>query len=328
MTTFADQVKQFGGTPVAGPFILQTGRAIFVRPSTGNDGNTGLNPSSSGSVRTLTQALALATANHGDVVYLIAESNTAASTTDYQSATLTWNKDGVHLIGINDGSFMGQRSRIGQLSTVKTVESLVTVSANNCLIANLEIFQGVTSSTATSPVALTVSGDRNKVMNCQISGNGDTGGSTDTAGARSLVVTGAENQFVNCYIGLDTVIRATQTSETSVANARNVFDDCVINSYTSLSTFKAVTTTSSATGRFVLFRNCHIAAEQNISSAVAPTGAIAHAQSGTVRLHLTGVDGYANVCTADNANVHVMAPSSSATGNAVDQGLAGPVDIA
>lgn len=253
----------------------------------------------------------------------MAKSNTASSTTDYQSSALDWNKDGVHLIGINCGSMIGQRSRVAQLSTVKTIEDLITVSANNCLIANIEIFQGVATSTATSPRALVVSGQRNKFVNCQISGNGDTGGSTDTAGARSLAVTGAENQFENCYIGLDTVVRGTQTSEVSLANARNVFDKCMIVSHTSLSTFKAVTTTSSTTGRNVMFRDCMLVAAQNISLAVAPTGAIAHAQAGQVLLHHSAVYGYDDVASSDNANILVMDAVST-----VDSAVAKGVDIA
>lgn len=319
MTTFADQLYQMGGVPVGGLFT--PGRAIFVRPGTGSDANDGKKPNRA--VATLAKALSLATADKGDVVYLIAEGNSAAATTDYQSTALDWNKDGVHLVGIGANPLIGKRSRIAQLSTVKTIEDLVTVSANNCIIKNIAIFQGVASSTATSPRALVVSGQRNVFIDCDIQGNGDTGGSTDTAGARSLAVTGAENSFINCYLGLDTVIRATQTCEIDCANARNVFDKCVVNSYTSLSTFKALTTTSSSTGRDIILRDTMISAVLNITSAVAPTGAIAHAQSGSVLMHNSGVYGYADVASSDNTYIKVLAPIST-----VDSGVAKLVDIA
>lgn len=298
------------------------GNVFYVRPRTGSDGQDGRSPQTA--FKTLATALGACTANQNDIVYMLAESNTAGNTTDYQAAALNWNKDGVHLIGVNGGSMIGSRSRIAQLSTVKTIEDLVTVSANGCYIANLEIFQGVATSTATSPRALVVSGVRNVFENCQISGNGDTGGSMDTAGARSLAVTGDENTFKNCYIGLDTVIRGTQTTEIDVGNSRNIFDNCVVESYTSLSTFKALTTTSTVAGRFVLLRNTMLCAIQNISSAVAPTGAIAHAQAGNVYMQGGGVYGYANVSTADATTVLVSAPA----GGLVDMGLATGVDIA
>lgn len=310
------------GAQMAG--AANQGNVFFVRPRSGSDGQDGRTPQTA--FKTLATALAACTANQNDIVYLMSESNTAANTTDYQATALNWNKDAVHLIGVNCGVQIGSRSRIAQLSTVKTIEDLVTVSANNCLIANLEIFQGVATSTATSPRALVVSGQRNLIVNCQISGNGDTGGSTDTAGARSLAVTGAENKFVGCYIGLDTVIRATQTAEVTIGNiARTIFEDCFFNTYTSLSTFKMVTYT--APDRFVLFKGGLINAILNITSAVAPTGALAAATSvnGQIILVNCPVVGFADVATADDARILVY---GSGNGTLVGLGLAGTVDVA
>ena len=310
------------GPQIAG--AANQGNVFYVRPRSGSDGQDGRTPLTA--FKTLAVALAACTANQNDVVYLMAESNTAGNTTDYQASALNWNKDAVHLIGVNCGVSIGSRSRIAQLSTVKTIEDLVTVSANNCLIQGLEIFQGVASSTATSPRALVVSGQRNLIVNCQISGNGDTGGSTDTAGARSLAVTGAENKFVGCYIGLDTVIRATQTAEVTIGNiARTIFEDCFFNTYTSLSTFKMVT--YSAPDRFVLFKGGLINAVLNITSAVAPTGALASAASvnGQIILVNCPVVGFADVATADDARILV---SGTGNGTLVGLGLAGTVDVA
>ena len=310
------------GAQVAG--AANQGNVFFVRPRTGSDGQDGRTPQTA--FKTLATALGACTANQNDIVYLMSESNTAGNTTDYQAVALDWNKDAVHLIGINCGVPIGSRSRIAQLSTVKTIEDLVTVSANNCYIANLEIFQGVATSTATSPRALVVSGQRNLIQNCQISGNGDTGGSMDTAGARSLAVTGAENYFKDCYIGLDTVIRATQTAEVTIGNiARTIFDNCFFNTYTSLSTFKMVTYT--APDRFVLFKGGLINAVLNITSAVAPTGALAAATSvnGQIILVNCPVVGFADVATADDARILVY---GTGNGTLVGLGLAGTVDVA
>lgn len=323
MTTFGDQVYQYGGMPVGG--FMSTGKVFFVKPYTGSDSNRGNRPDSA--FKTLAKALASARADKGDVVYLIPESNTAANTTDYQPTALDWNKDGVHLIGLGAGPMIGQRARIAQTSTVKTIEDLFTVSADNCLIANLEVYQGVASSTATSPRAAVISGQRNRILNCQLSGNGDLAGSTDTAGARSLAVTGSENTFQHCYIGLDTVIRATQTTEIYVDSpARTIFEDCVVNSYTSLSTFKAIT--CNAPDRFVLLKNCMLMAITGITSAVAPTGAIASGSiNGKVMVLGGGVFGYADVTTADDSKTLQLTYSGLAA-NVVDQGVAKATDVA
>jgi hypothetical protein len=303
------------------------GTRFYVRPYTGKDGNTGRAPDKA--VKTLAKAKSMATADKGDVVYLIAESNTAASTTDYQETALDWNKDGVHLIGVGSNPMIGQRARIAQLSTVKDIGDLFTVSADNCLIANIEVFQGVASATATTERAMVVSGQRNQFVNCQISGIGDT--SMDDAGSCSLAVIypAAENIFKHCYIGLDTAIRATATAEIRITGTgvaarvpRTIFEDCIINSYTSLETFKACIVTYG--DRFVLFKNCIINAVQNITSAVSPTGAIAHSDpNGSIILHGTSVYGYDNVTTANDSSTLI----SSFGANAADTGLAGAVTI-
>jgi len=322
MTTVSDGLYQYGGVPVNG-FMTGATKAWFVRPSTGSDGNSGRKPTAA--FKTLAKALSVATANSGEVVYLISESNTAANTTDYQATAFDWNKDGVHLIGLGASPMLGQRSRISQLSTVLTIEDLFTVSANNCYIANIEVFQGVASSTATSPRAVVISGQRNKIVNCQFSGNGDVGGSTDTAGARSLAVTGSENTFENCYIGLDTVLRATQTAEVTVSTgARNIFKDCMFNSYTSLSTFKSVAVTS--IDRFVVFKDCIFSAIQNITSAVAPTGAISNTTPNGNLIGLgSGVYGFADVTTADDTKLLWLSYPATTV---VDMGVGKATDVA
>jgi hypothetical protein len=323
MTTFADGVFQYGGVPTGGVFT--GGKAWFVRPGTGSDGNSGKSPDRA--LATLAKALSKATANSGDVVYLIAESNTASATTDYQSTVLDWNKDGVHLVGVGAGPLMGQRSRISNLSTATAiVNGLVILSADNCLVQNIEIFhgQGGTNPTGAS-IALVVSGQRNNIVNCQISGVGHS--ELDDATSCSLTVTGHENTFRECYIGLDTTIRATATAEVRVTSAaRTFFDKCVFSSYTSLSTFKSVIATS--IDRFVTFRDCMFYTAQGITSSVAPTGAISNVTpNGQVYLLGGGVFGYADVTTADDTATLTLTYSGLAA-NVVDQGVAKATDVA
>ena len=331
MTTFGDMVFHMGGVPVNGTMF--SGKHFFVKPISGSDGNSGRTPRLA--LKTLAKALSLATADKNDVVYLVAESNSASGTTDYQSAALDWNKDGVHLIGVNSYNMIQQRSRIAQLSTVKDLENLVTFSADNCFIANISIFQGVASSTATAPVAVIVSGQHNHFYNCTFSGNGDTGGSMDVAGARSLLLYGAaENQFTKCYIGLDTVSRATQDSEISirknasaVGSTRNVFDNCVITGFAGAAGFTFVDASESGCmDRFLLFKNCTFINPVN-STATSMTEAVdTHASQGGAiifsRSSLIGVAaGQHDAGSAGTVWVDDGAPAANGDG-----GWAEPVD--
>jgi len=324
-------ITNFSPSGVQAPFFIGSnfmtqGNTWFVKPYSGSDGNSGKTPYRA--FKTLAKALASATANRNDIIYFFAESNTGSGTTDYFSAATDWNKDMVHLVGINAGGMIGQRSRIAQLSTIKTVENLLTISADGCLIANLEVFQGVASSTATSPVAVTVSGQRNHIVNCQLSGNGDTGGSMDTAGARSLVLSGSENLFEKCYIGLDTVIRGTQAAEVALSGSptRNVFKDCIINSYTSSTSFLPVTVAATM-DRFTIFENCKFLCSENITSAATPDvvfGGSITTINGVIHL----VNPYTN-CTQyapDSTRVKALGNNGLATGHLV--GISQTIDAA
>ncbi len=286
------------------------GNIFFVNPAIGNDNN----PGTAGSpLATLATALYMATAGQNDIIYLCAHSNSASQTTDYQLATLNWNKDLVHLIGVNGGPLLGQRSRISNESSAAALAPMFNLSANGCLIANIEFFQGTPASGTTSR-CVDVTGQRNTFRNCQISGMGDLTGVADVSGSRSLKLSGSENLFQHCYIGLDTVIRATMIEEVEIsAGARNVFEDCIFASYTSLSTYKAV---AIATGvdRFVRFSNCTFYTSENITSAVAPTGAIGiTTMNGQVQVINPAVFGYALLSTGGNAYVKVLSFQNATT---------------
>lgn len=323
MTTFSDQLFHLGGVPVGTP--ITQGDVWHVKPYSGSDTlNDGKSPDRA--FKTLATALAAATANQNDIVYLYAESNTAASTTDYQSATLDWNKDFVHLIGVGAGSMIGQRARVAFASTYVTASNLFTLSADGCYIANVEFFAGVASANPLG--AMLVTGTRNVIENCQISGIGHA--SMDIAAGYSLKIINpaAENIFKHCYIGLDTIIRATCKHEVWILGgagtevARTIFEDCVINTYTSATDFKLVD--ANYIDRFLLLKNCTLNAVQNITSAVQPTGAVKNTTpNGQVILQNTYVFGCDNVTTADDTKTWVAGAAP-----AVDAGLGGTVDIA
>lgn len=208
------------------PFPSQ-GTVWFVKPNSGNDGNDGLSLETA--LATLSQALTNATANQNDVVLQFAESNSASATTNRVTtagaAALDWNKNLVHLFGVNAGAPFSQRSRVAFDSDFVTATNLFTLSASGCMIGNMQFLEGVADANPTGCFLL--SGSRNKIANCHLAGIGND--ANDIAGAYSLSLTGDENLIEDCTIGLDTIARGTAANSGLLVDggaARNEFRDC------------------------------------------------------------------------------------------------------
>ncbi|MFA6958590.1 MAG: hypothetical protein WC538_22195 [Thermoanaerobaculia bacterium] len=268
-SNFQHGVSSYGIPIFGNGGLITQGNVIFVKPSTGNDGRDG--SSMTDAVKTLTRALALATANQNDVVVLIPEhGSTAASTTDYQSAQLDWNKNMVHLVGGGAPFRWSHRARIAQLSTATGVTSLVKVSASGCWFNNLSIFHGVAD--ATSLVALEVTGSRNIFSRSHLAGIGNA--TMSAAGSASVKINGgSENVFDDCVIGLDTITRDADATEILMdgAASRNEFRDCLISSYISAAGFAGVTIADAqGIDRTLEFTRCRFFAKST-NKAVAQT---------------------------------------------------------
>lgn len=298
--------------------ILTQGNVWWVRPATGSDSNNG--QTSATAFKTLAAALSAATANQNDIVLLCAESNTASGTTDYQSATLNWNKNLVHLLGVNDGPALSQRSRIAFASTYNTASNLFTLSASDCLIANVAMFMGIAG---TNPLGgMLVTGQRNVIRRCHIAGIGNA--ANDIAGAYSLNLSGAEeNVFEDCVIGLDTVPLSAQansqiliTANVGVSATRNLFRNCMILQYAAHATnplfLRAAATTID---RWLRFHDCIFSNPvQSGATALTHAFSVAAAAGGTVMM--TGASsGYFG---ATNLNATSAADIFAATGVAPD----------
>ena len=250
------------------------GNTYWVRPKNGNDGNDGLSPQTA--VATLQQAFALCQADQNDTIYLCAESNSATYTTarvTSATSTFVWDKDLVHLVGINDGPIVGQRSRIAFSSSFDAAVNLFTVSAKGCYFSNIEWFAGVAGTLPTG--CLKVTGQRNVFENCHIAGIGDD--ANDIAGAYSLLLDGAaENVFRNCAIGLDTIARGTNANSEILidgAATRNLFDGCLIYAMLEHASNHPLVKLADATAidRWLWFRNCMFGNE-SVNYAIAQAG--------------------------------------------------------
>ena len=261
MTMFHDRVYQMGGVPVGGP--ITQGKVFFVKPVSGSDTASGVNPQKA--LKTLARALELVTANQNDIVYLMSEGNASAACTNYQSATLDWNVDGVSLIGINSGAIVSPRSRIAWAAGTAITSAaphLMVLSANNCLIEGVSIFAGIADADAIG--ALSITGNRNVIRRCHIAGIGND--TQDASGAHSIKMAGGtENLLEDCTLGVDTIARGTAANSVVLfaavtggtdTNARNVFRGCRFVQYSEATGSPAVTRESSGSDRYNLFDGC------------------------------------------------------------------------
>ncbi len=199
------------------PVRGKVSKVFVVDPANGAAGNDCLSFASP--CLTLAAAYAKTTANHNDTVLFV-----GGATATEPMATITWSNSYTHLIGLTgDLPGMGQRARIVGTSA-NALTSVVTFSGSGCIVKNVQIFNG--ASTAIDAGAATVSGSRNYFENVFFAGMGDATalGPATRAGGYSLTVSGAENTFKNCTIGLDTIVRSAANAELVVSGVRNTFD--------------------------------------------------------------------------------------------------------
>lgn len=252
-SNFRNGVASYG-IPVTPFSPLATGQRWFVKPSTGSNGNSGKSPDQA--LATVNQALTLATANRGDVIYLIGEGNSADAASSRVSSTLTWNKDLTHLVGVAAPVAVSQRARIAVTSGAAAMSPMVDVTANGCIFSNIQFFHG--QADATALINVRVTGQRNYFENVHFAGIGDA--TQSAAGAADLaIIGGAENVFKNCVIGLDTTNHDADATNLllDTAATRNLFEDCHFQAYITAAGFLSVTI-ADATGidRWLRFKNC------------------------------------------------------------------------
>jgi hypothetical protein len=333
LTAFPNGISSFG-IPVGGS--LTNGKYIFVRPGTssvcpdgfpGNDGNTGMDITTP--LATLAAAHSLATANNNDVVYMIASSNTLAYTSDSLTTSLLWNKDGVHLIGLNAGNALSPRSRIGVASTATAtaVAPLVTFSANDCRWQGIQVISELASASAIG--GMLVSGDRNHFVGCHIAGCAtDT---QDVATQYSLKVTGSENLFENCVIGIDTIARGTAATYEMLFSGhatRNIFRNCMFVTFAEAAGYVFAEFGSGSIDRYALFDNCIFVNSTN-STATTMTAALTVNASagGHVILKDCMLIGATDWTATDSSVVQLLGHTYDLTGNDVNIGIATSVDV-
>jgi hypothetical protein len=307
---------------LAASILPSQGNQFFVNPRTGDDvmgQGTRENP-----YKTIAAAFSKCVANQNDTIFLCASGNAAADTTDYQTTSLLWNKDLVHLIGVNDGPIFSPRSRVAFISTYNTAAALINVSANGCGFKNIQFFAGVAG---TLPLGcMLVSGSRNVFSNCHIAGMGNT--ANDISGAYSLsLAAAAENLFDDCTIGVDTVTLGAQSNSQIVCSAaatRNWFRNCRVMTYTNHATNNCFLRAPAASlDRELVFEDCQFINPIDSGSTALTQAFVVVSNGGTVLLvgPKTSVFGATDWNATDSGNVTAM----NGTVTAATYGLA--VDV-
>ena len=271
LTNFPNGITSFG-VPVIGGIggIPFSGNWYFVDPVNGADGNDG---SADYPLATLYAAINRAVSGNNDVIVLMsngAASGTARLSTALAqtinsaatSGTLNWNKNATHLIGMGAPTRVGQRARIAPPTGTYTAatfgaDTFINVTGAGCLFANIDIFVGFSTGSA-SMVGVLEAGGRNAYQNVNIQGMGDAASAGGSA-ARTLKITSSENTFTDCVLGLDTVARsaANATVELASGTARNSFIGCTFPFQTSAATpLGVLASAASAIDRWQLFQQC------------------------------------------------------------------------
>lgn len=219
----------------------------LVDPANGSDSNAGDRWGKP--LASVAAAYAKCVDGQNDVVLMV-----SGATADYPTAAITWSKSYTHLIGMGgDLPGMGQRCRIVNHAD-NDLAVLFTLSGSGCIFRNVQLFDGKDKDEDAACVL--VSGSRNHFKNVFFAGMGHATPAA-RAGSYSLTVSGAENHFRDCTIGLDTIVRAAANAELIVSGARNSFRDCMLLSYSETAgKFLVKIDNSGGDMRWTRFKDC------------------------------------------------------------------------
>ena len=302
-----------------------TGNVYYCDPVNGLDTNNGQLPASGGvagqgPVATLAAGYALLRSGFNDALVLIGNGQSTGSA---RITTFTWSKNAAHLFGICAPSAVSQRARIAFPTTsgLTVTANFFTVSGNGCLFSNLSWFQGAGAGQTgiAAAICMTVSGQRNAFINCDFEGMGDTTASAD-AGSRNLLLSGGENYFLHCNVGLDTIQRtnANASVEITTAAARTLFEACtfLFDSSDGLQ-YALLGNAASAMDRWVFFKGCNfINAINSGSTAIAQLFHLVASVGGIIAVDADS-GSYGVTATGDattKAQTYVMGIASTGSG--------------
>ena len=264
----------------------------FVDGTNGSDANDGLTPNTA--LLHLDTAYNNTLGGFNEIIYVMGSSTAVNFTSSVTTSGFTMSKNYTHVIGLNNGCMIGQRSRITNGASTTLMTPMLKVSGIGSMFMNLEIANLGDDATGAA-VPLLVTGVRNSFINCQISG-GFTSATAGNAAMRSLVIGAStptaadENYFNHCYIGLDTIARTSTQTEVEIlgGSARVVFENCYFSTYTSAGNNFFVKVGASGIDRFLMFKNCQFLNATTLSGGVALSNAFSWDGAAGGLIMLTG----------------------------------------
>lgn len=244
--------------PLSKVYLLDT-----VNGDDDNSGTDWLHP-----LKTLAEAEDRCVAERHDAVVWI-----PGDTSDSTAATIAWDKDHTHLVGIG-APFpgIGQRCRIG--STVAA--PALTISGRGGIFKNFQ----VQNSYAGASGGVLVSGPYNYFEGVYFNGMNNAS-SANKSTSYCLSVSGAENFFRNCTIGSVQLAMSSTNAPLLISNGANTFEKCRIQHYSETAGNFLVSLPAGTGGlSLVLFDGC-VFFNQTVNWAAGSTDVFNIAQTGS-----------------------------------------------
>ena len=161
-----------------------------------------------------------------DVILVAPENNTWVGDAGDATATLTWSKQNVHMLGMSPTNKGGYgRARFSHSSTMV---NMLTVSGSGNMFKNIRLMHG--SASAGDITTLTVSGAGNAFENFAVASpiNGTQSASANFLGTS---LSGTQNSFLNCTFGTaNDIDRSTASCMLNIVDpcgGWNVFENCI-----------------------------------------------------------------------------------------------------
>lgn len=306
-TNFPDGVTSFGIPLIPGIPVPFTGNYIWVNQGSSYPSVAGGNGTFESPFNRIESAVEAARSGMNDVIMMIGTVRVAA--------TLAWNKDKLHLVGISAPTMRGKRARLTTTGST-AFTPMVNVTGEGCYFGNFATFYGFAD--ASAQTLWLEAGDRNCYDLVEFLAFGD-----DLAGAeansRGVVISKAsgnkgEHTFRNCVFGTDTAVRtaANATLEIAAGSPRNYFYGCHFEAFLTGSGADAVHLLVGSGGidREVWFENCHFRSSTASGGSAAMTQAMSvHASAGGyVGVKDSWFLGCTNVETTASGNVFMTNP--------------------
>jgi hypothetical protein len=174
------------------------------------------------------KAYAATVTGRNDVVLVTPESNTWVGDAGVSTAALTWDKQNVHMLGMDPGALPGYgRARF---SHAGTMVSMLEVAGSGNKFKNIRWMHGIGDGDVT---CLTAAGAGNQFENCCFGGPLAVAQGAD-ADYNGVICGGTQNYWKHCMFGTaNSVLRTTASCVlefTATCGGMNIFEDCIFRS--------------------------------------------------------------------------------------------------